>query len=313
MKRIALASILVLLGACASDDGKCAPSGSGRGATAKSDGGGAAADQQAGGSIWEQLERAKKEKKQRGNVATQNEAAAKTLPVGWKEKIDAWWKLYATNDPGWPEGRAQWLALPDPAPASLVENLLRAYVLAWDAGQRSEFDRAKEELLAIPDRSVPILVGGLSTGAGDTVVRNVSTDLLAAAGDRAVPAIERAWQGATPKGKWELARALRKMKLPSAVPMLSRIAKARNEAFEPRIEALQGLGEMRDPGGWSAVVACASDPDRSVRKFAIQALGAYGRKDAVPILTQARQQAQAKGENDVAEEASKALQALGNP
>jgi HEAT repeat protein len=308
MKRIALVSILLLLGACASDDRKCCPDGSKR-ATANSGGG----EPSAGGSIWDQLERAHKEKKEKGTTSSQNEAAAKALPQGWKEKIDAWWRLYRTNDPGWPDARAQWLALPDPAPASLVENLLHAYVLAWDAGQRSEFERAKDELLAIPEQTVPLLVIGLASGSGDTVVRNVSTDLLAAAGDRAVPAIEKAWPGATPKGRWELARALRKMKLPSAVPMLARIAKARNEAFEPRIEALQGLGELHDPRGWDAVVAGVSDPDRSVRKFSIQALAAYGRKDAVPILTSARQQAQAKGESDVAEEATKSLQALGNP
>src|SRR5262245_58162924 len=100
MKRIALASILLLLGSCASDDRKCCPDGSSSKATAKSGGGSPSDQPQGGGSIWDQLERAKKEKRERGNVATQNEAAAKSLPVGWKDKIDAWWKLYVTNDPG---------------------------------------------------------------------------------------------------------------------------------------------------------------------------------------------------------------------
>jgi HEAT repeat protein len=310
MKTFLIVSAALFLGACASDDGKCRPD-RGGGATAKSGEGGG--ERAGGASIWDQLDRARKDKKDKGTVAASNEAAARSLPEGWKEKIDAWWKLYATNDPGWPEARAQWIALSDPAPASLVENLLRAYVVAWDSGQRSEFERAKSELLTIPQHSVPILVIGLASGSGDTVVRNVSTDLLAAAGEQAVPAIERAWAGAKPKGRWELARALRKMNSPAAVPMLARIAKSRSEAFEPRIEALQGLGEMRHPAGWEAVVTGVSDPDRSVRKFAIQALGAYGKKDAVPILTSARQQAQARGENDVAEEATKSLQALGNP
>lgn len=309
MKRLALISVAVALGACSSSDRTCCPEpGSVTAAKARKN-----AQDTTGGSIWDQLAHARKEKKEKGTEATRNEAAAKALPDGWKEKIDAWWKLYVANDPGWHAARGEWLAMPAPAPSSLVENLLRAYVVAWDAGQRSEFERAKTELLAIPYQSVPILVIGLASGSGDTVVRNVSTDLLGAAGDPAIPAIEKAWAGATPKGRWELARALRKMKSPAAVPVLARIARARNEAFEPRIEALQGLGEMRDPNGYDAVVAGVSDPDRSVRKFAIQALGAYGRKDAVPILTSARQQAQAKGESDVAEEARKSLQALGNP
>jgi hypothetical protein len=305
MIRPLLLVLVVLLAGCASEDPACCPDGSSKGtngATAKSD--------ESGGSLWDQLDRAHKTKRTRGTSQTQSEAGAKALPEGWKQKIDGWWSLYEKNDPGWPEARARWLELSDPAPTILVENLLRAYVAGWEAGQRTEFDRAKQELLMIPQHSVPILAIGLSRASGDTVVRNLSTDLLAAAGDSAVPAIENAWQGATPKGKWELTRALRKIGLPSAVPLLARIATSR-EAFEPRIEALQGLGELKHPGGYAAAVTCLSDPDRSVRKFAAQALGSFGRPEAIPVLQSALKQADARGDGDVAEEIRKSLAMLG--
>ena len=57
-------------------------------------------------------------------------------PQGWRQKIDGWWALYQKADPGWPAAKEEWLALSSPAPTILVENLLRAYVLAWEGSQR---------------------------------------------------------------------------------------------------------------------------------------------------------------------------------
>jgi HEAT repeats len=304
MKRLTCLGLALLLCGCASDKSS-GPDG--RQAAAK-DGG---SQDPSGGSLWDQLDRAHKTKREKGTPVTQSEAGAKALPQGWKQKIDGWWALYQKNDAGWPAAKAEWLSLAAPAPTILVENLLRAYVFAFEGGQRGEFERAKDELLAIPEHSVPILVIGLSRGAGDTIVRNISEDLLAAAGERAIKPIENAWSGATPKGKTELARTLRKMKSPAATPLLSRIATARDAAFEPRIEAIQGLGEARDAAGYPAVAACLADPDRSVRKFAARNVGAFGRPEAVQLLRQALQQAEARGESDVAEEARSALGALG--
>lgn len=302
MRVTGLALLIAFSLGCASSDPASCPDGRGKDATAQA--------REGGGSLWDQLDRASKEKRTRGTSVTHSEAAAKALPEGWRQKIDAWWALYSKAEPGWPAARAEWLVLADPAPTILVENLLRAYVVAWEAGQRSEFERAKDELLAIPQHTVPILVIGLARGSGDSVVRNLSTDLLAAAGDAAIPSIENALNGATPKGRWELVRALRKMQRPGAVPALARVARSR-DGFEPRIEALQGLGEIRDPAGYEAVAACLADPDRSVRKFAAQAVGKFGRPEAVPLLKSAHAQAEARGETDVAEEAAASLRLLG--
>jgi hypothetical protein len=305
MKRLLLLALALLAGGCASDDQGCCPSDGGqKGATAKGD------DAAGSGSLWDQLDRAHKTKRERGTSVTQSEAGAKALPEGWRQKIDGWWALYVKNDAGWPAARQSWLELSDPAPTILVENLLRAYVKGWESGQRADYERAKGELLAIPQHSLKIVAIGLSRGSGDTVVRNLSTDLLAEAGDAAVAPIESAWQGATPKGKWELARALRKIQRPSTVALLARIATSR-EAFEPRIEALQGLGELKDPAGYGAVVTCLTDPDRSVRKFAAQGLGSFGRQDAIPHLQAALRQAESRGESDVADEARKSIATLG--
>jgi HEAT repeats len=304
MKRTMLLVAAVVLGGCASGDQSCPD---GRGGSAK----GSSSKDDAGGSLWDQLDRAHKTKREKGTAVTHSEAGAKALPEGWKQKIDGWWALYQTGDAGWPAAKAEWLSLAAPAPTILVENLLRAYVLAFEGGNRGEFNRAKDELLAIPQHSIPILVIGLSRGAGDTIVRNISEELLAAAGEQAIPQIEGSWAGATPKGKTELARTLRKMKSPAATPMLARIAGARDLGYEPRIEAIEGLGESRDPAGYQAVAGALSDPDRSVRKFAARNVGSFGRPEAVPLLKQTIQQAQARGETDVVEEATKSLRALG--
>jgi hypothetical protein len=306
MKGSVFVLVAVFLAGCASGDRADCPD-RGGGASAKS----GAKEDPSGGSLWDQLDRAHKDKRDKGTPVTSSEKASKALPQGWKQKIDGWWTLYQKNDAGWPAAKAEWLALADPAPTILVENLLRAYVIGWEQAQRPAFERAKDELLAIPQHAVPILVIGLSRGSGDTVVRNLSEDLLAAAGDVAVPPIERAWASANPKGRTELARALRKMKTPASVPALVRIASARDASWEPRIEAIQGLGEMRDPGGYEAVAACLSDPDRSVRKFAAGNIGSFGRQEAVPLLQRTIQQAQQRGESDVVDEAKKSLQALG--
>jgi hypothetical protein len=306
MRGKALVFLSLLLAACASNDKACCPD---DGAKPRNDTT-AKADEKSGGSLWDQLDRAHKNKREQGTAVTKSEAVAKTLPEGWKQKIDGWWALYVKDDPAWPAARTEWLGMADPAPTILIENLLRAYVSGWESSQRFEFERAKKELLAIPDQSLPIVAIGLSRGSGDTVVRNISVELLAAAGSRSVPPIENAWQGATPKGRGELTRALRKLNDPSTVPLLARIATSR-EAFEPRIEALQGLGELKDPAGYQAVVTCLSDGDRSVRKFAAKSLGLYGRREAVPLLKTAEAQAQARGESDVAEECRSSIQMLG--
>jgi hypothetical protein len=304
MKRTMFLVLALALAGCASDD-KCCPDGS----SAK----GKDPQDNSGGSLWDQLDRAHKTKREKGTAVTSSEQGAKALPQGWRQKIDGWWALYQKADPGWPAAKQEWLSLSAPAPTILVENLLRAYVLAWEGSQRADFERAKNELLTIPEHSVPMLVIGLSRGAGDTIVRNISEELLAAAGDPAIPQIESAWAGATPKGRIELARTLRKMKSPAATPALSRIATARDGAFETRIEAIEGLGESRDPAGYQAVASCLSDPDRSVRKFAARNIGNFGRTEAVPLLQKTIQQAQQRGETDVLEEAQKSMRTLGGP
>jgi hypothetical protein len=100
MKRTTFLLVALFLGACASDDA-CCPGG--RGATAK----GGGSQDPGGGSLWDQLDRAHKTKREKGTAVTQSEAGAKALPEGWKQKIDGWWGLYQKNDPAWPAGRAE--------------------------------------------------------------------------------------------------------------------------------------------------------------------------------------------------------------
>ncbi len=261
-----------------------------------------AASSNQGGSLWDQMAREREAKADRAKMEEARTAGASTLPAGWKQKIDKWWGYYMAGDTGWPEARKEWLALGGDAPMILAENLLRAYVFAFDAGSRVDVNRARVELIDLKAYSLPMLVLGVSRGLGDSVVRNQCTDLIGAMGDDGVPEIAKAWDDANAKGKWELVRALRKIHTPATVPMLSKVATS-GESFEPRIDAIQGLGELKDPRGYPAVIRCLADSDRSVRKFAAHFVSAFERMDAVPPLVDSMEAAEKEGDVDSVNEA----------
>src|SRR6187200_1401787 len=102
MKRFALLLIPVFLASCASNDKNCGPGGSGS-ATAR--GGKDASEDPSSGSLWDQLDKAHKQKREHGTSVTESEKGAKALPQGWRQKIDGWWALYQKSDEGWPAAK----------------------------------------------------------------------------------------------------------------------------------------------------------------------------------------------------------------
>ena len=259
---------LVVLG-CATDDQGRHPAGS-RG-------------EETGGSIFDQLDQARRASENRQPPPDLGEGAS-TLPEGWKETIDHAWILWRENDPGWPGARDEVVALGPRAHQILVDNLLRWYVRAQDRTAYAEQERAREELMLHSRQTIPILVAGLAGSHGDTVVRNLSADLLGAYRREAIGPIQEAWESAEPKGRRDLVRALRLTGIEESAPFLERIAGG-SDTFEIRIEAIQGLGDLGLPRSLPVLAAALSDPDKSVRKFAAHYVSAPGL--ASPLVLQA--------------------------
>jgi hypothetical protein len=195
--------------------------------------------------------RACREVERRGGAERDDPSAgAKELPPGWKAAIDAAWVKFLKDDPTWPQARADLIALGPPAPLILTENLFRAHVLAFDAEDRRLFMRTRLEILERRGDAVPFLVAGLASGGGDTTVRNLSEDLLAAMGDAAAEACVAAWPTtADERGRRSLARVMKKSKSRAAVERLVAIAGS-DAPFATRLEAVEGLGEIADPRGF---------------------------------------------------------------
>jgi len=210
------------------------------------------------------------------------QAGAEDLPPGWKEIIDAGWISYRRNDPGWPQKRAEWVALGPEAEKILVENLIRYFVVAWDHGSEREVRRAEGQLLDFAPLASQYLTEAIAGGYGDDVTRNIAGELLARMGAGAVPGIERAWAGAAPVGRRFLARSLKKMQVPQAIPLLVKVARG-SEPWETRIEAIQGLGDLRTPRAVPALLVCLRDDDVSVRKFAARCIALTG-DSSFPVL-----------------------------
>ncbi|HYC76608.1 MAG TPA: HEAT repeat domain-containing protein [Planctomycetota bacterium] len=260
-----------------------------------------------GGSLWDRLDRAHAERqspKESGFVGEADGASQVAPDV--RARLEGWWRAYATHASDWPALKAQWLAAPPPAPALLAENLLRAHVFAWDAGDRREYERSRRELAAMPEIAAPLLVEGLAQRAGDAVVRNHAAELLGAMGPSALPAITRGLENATPRGRWDLVRAVARMKDPGTTDFLTSVLFAPG-AYEPRMEAVKGLAENGDPRAYDAVVRALQDGDPSVRKFAARYVAGFGRDEAAPALVACMELCERERDREGVEEAHVAL------
>jgi hypothetical protein len=256
----AAAVALLITASCASDSSAPATSAADRGTREQPVG---------GGSLFDQIEAKRQAQRERGaKPAVDLNAGAGDVPAAWRAKIDSSWKLFLKDDPGWPAARQEWIALGPAAVNILVENLIRVYILAHDAGDGPVWHRAREELAEHKDVAIPYLVEGLAgKNKADSVVRNLCSELLAYLGEPAVPYIERAWSDSDADGRAALARALKKMQSRSSIPLLIRIAGG-PDPFNVRIEAIDTLGRLGAKEAVPVMRDCLKDADPSVRKFA---------------------------------------------
>jgi hypothetical protein len=263
-----------------------------------------------GGSLWDRLDAARAERSARaergGDAAFDANAGAAAIPAEDRARYETWWRRYVENDARWEASKAEWLKTRPPGPTLLAENLLRRHVLAYDSGVRSEYERAGRELASMPSVAAPLLIAGLRGGAGDTLVRQHAAALLGDIGPSALPSIEAALADADDQGRWELTRAVSRMKSPATTATLARVA-ARPGAFGPRIEAVKGLSENGDSTGYDAVVALLQDSDPSVRKFAARYSVAYGRKEVVEPLIACMERCERERDREGVDEVHRAL------
>jgi hypothetical protein len=317
LRIVILCLVPVAFPACASSNGT-ASSGDPRRTSSES-----------GGGIWNQLDENRGRREQARAARELRERGASELPPGWRPRIEAWWATwcrqptevdesldprYGTPSPDrlnaarvtlrkdWVEARGEWVALGPKAVDILVDNLLAYYIRAFDAASGFDVQRTKEELGLFSEQAVPLIVEGLATASGDSVVRQRMAQLLSAFGDRAVAPVEEAWRRADEKGQLELVRALKLMRNEKAAPLLMRIAADRDLKFEIRIEAIDGLARLGAKGAAPTFRGCLEDRDPSVRKFAamhFHAVSDGSRQDRNALVT-AMERALDRGDLSVA-------------
>jgi hypothetical protein len=289
-------------------------------------------EQPRGGSLWDRLEANRGKRAQEVDLA----AGAKDLPPGWKETIDESWAVWRKSpadidpmlanrggmpaDPArlslaqqrleaeWSLARGRWLALGPGAENLLAENLIRWFVLSFDASNGYEVNRARVEMARMKDAVRPYLIEGLAISAGDSVTRARLAELLGYLGGGTAE-VQRAYGRASSKGKIELARALKAMKDPDSREFLMEIADS-GDPWQARADALTTLGVLGDPRSSDTFIECLRDSDESVRKFA--ALHAGSLREPPMSLAQAlvnvlERELSRAGETEIARAAANSL------
>jgi HEAT repeat protein len=230
-------------------------------------------------------------------------AAAPSAPSPHSETLRGYWRLYKTDDAGWPAAREAWLALGQGDSWILVENLVAEIVRSSDAGDARALSRARREIASIPGPAVPFLVEALEHG--DNVTRRHCADALVAIGAPAVPAITGRLSSYGPPARRSAVALLGEIGDPGAVPALARVAAADAE-WTVRAEAVGALARFL-PATEAAERAIAEplpgDADPFVRRKAAEALAAGTAPEGAAALRRALDDAV----GDVREAAARSL------
>jgi hypothetical protein len=265
-------------------------------------------------------------------------AGAKDLPPGWKSTIDAAWAVWRKTpvdvDPSlaggpvsendarlslakqrlaaeWGLAKQSWLGLGPGAENLLAENLIRWYILAFDASNGYEVNRAREEMVSMKPAVRPYLVQGLATSRGDSVTRSRLAELLGYLGG-GLKDVVSSYERADDKGQMELARALKAMKDPESIPFLMEIAESR-DPWQARADALTTLGILAAEEAAPVFVHCLKDSDSSVRKFAAMHAGSLGSSSSdltSALVRTLEDEDKAQGNREIARAAAASLQRI---
>jgi len=221
-----------------------------------------------------------------------------------KALMEQAFRAFKDDAPDWPARRNQWLGLGEKARNVLVENLLRAMVLARLANYPEGADRARLELIYLGSLAIPTVAGVLSdpmwvnpsTGEAErlpTEIQTELTELLLVNGESAVPALTRLAKSDVASVRRNAYDALGRMESPEGLALLVRVLGGSGDWID-RVRAAGALGRYRDePRATDALVRALDDGEEQVVKEAARGLVRQGATAAIPALERRRAEARA--------------------
>lgn len=237
------------------------------------------------------------------------------------KQLEAWWKLYQTEDAGWPKARDQWYGLGGNARETLVLSLLRALLAAPSTQVRRgnaiepAWKRPQRELTALPaDGTVPYLVAALRAPASDPTRLDPLADALAdfAASDALIAALDAPQAD---DGRSFAPYALKALVRIGGGKALARVETAlrSDPKWEVRGAAAEAFGEARASDrerAAAALVPGLADADPFVVRETIEALGRLKAVEQAPALVDAAERAHRAGDATRVESLRVALRKL---
>jgi hypothetical protein len=216
--------------------------------------------------------------------------------------MEAAWKAFLDDSPDWPLYRDDWVSLGQKATNTLVENLLRAMVLARIRNYAQGYDRARKELMLLGPATLTTVAGALERGTyrdsakGEDRPLSSGTvsdfmQILVALGAPAVEPISGLLESETPAVRRSAAEALGRLRDPRGFPALRRML-AKSPEWPDRMIAARSIALFGTPEAARALVAALEDPDESVVVEAARGLARIRRSEAVAPLERRRKKAE---------------------
>jgi len=228
------------------------------------------------------------------------------------------WTAFKQGDREWPEMRVQWLGMGPEAVGLLAENMYRALVASRARGALHLVEAAKNELRAMGEGAVPVLVGALAVravrtaGGGEVAVGQEvlhdAAEVASFAGPPAVPGLLDVAGCGEPSLVTEAVWALGIIGDPRAEEALGRLAAGENPYI--RAAAVLALRHYDTEASRARMVAALEDEDRLVVDRAAQALAADRRAAAAPAIVDVLERAARDGKVGTAKACVFALQAI---
>ncbi len=164
-----------------------------------------------------------------------------------------------------------------------LDYLVSALTLKFRSVNTHQYEWARVELLAIGERSIPILREFLLAKGSDNVLREQCSITLCRLGPKGhAPILE----AAAAKDRWTRVAAAKGIGVSDTEELAGSLKTMllSDPAWEARAEAALAFGKMKSEAGVQPCIQALKDADSLVRREAARALGEIGSLDAVPAL-----------------------------
>ncbi|MHC4469922.1 MAG: HEAT repeat domain-containing protein [Planctomycetota bacterium] len=220
--------------------------------------------------------------------------------------MEAAWSAFTSDSPEWPLYRDDWVSLGPKATNTLVDNLLRAMILARIRNYPEGYDRARKELILLGPATLETLAGVLERGTYRDPAKNEDrsipsgvvtdvTEILVAAGKPAVAHLAGLLDHESPTVRRACAEALGRLRDPGGYAPLEKMLTGSSD-WADRMIAARAVGYYRTKAASRALVAALEDPDESVVAESARSLARMKTAGAVPALESRAKKARAAGE-----------------